>query len=70
MESQSIHPSVVKGKTKHEKVNTAKPYKNKGGKLAKKQARLNSRRNAHSATIKDPKNALAFKAPGSMKQGS
>ena len=40
--------------------------------LRKVQAKLNARRNAHAATIKDPKvtNPAAFKAPGSMKRAS
>ena len=51
---------------------TTKPYKRQGkGKLGKRQARLNDRRNAHSATLKSPHvNPAAFRVPGSMKQGS
>lgn len=36
--------------------------------LRKREARLNARRNAHSATIKQVKNPAAFKQPGSMKR--
>lgn len=70
MADRSIHQRVVNGVTFHEKVNTAKPYKG-GGKLARKQARLSTRRNDHSATIKSlPRNVpeTAFRAPGSMNE--
>lgn len=50
---------------------TTKPYKRQGkGKLGKKMAKLNARRNAHAATLKSlPSNVnpMAFKTPGSMK---
>lgn len=51
---------------------TTKPYKSGKGKLAKRMTRLNLRRNSHAATINDKsvKNPLAFRTPGSMKQGS
>lgn len=68
---RSIHPRVVGGTTKHEKVNTCKPYKSGGGALYKHQAELGRRRNAHSATLKSlpsQMNPGAFRTPGSMNQ--
>lgn len=69
MKSLSIHPRVRDGRTAHEKVNTAKPWKG-GGKLAYAQKHLGERRVAHSATIKSLPNTVnpaSFRAPGSMK---
>jgi len=68
-EQLSIHPRVVKGRTFHEKVNTAKTWKGRG-KLKKKREHLNLRRIAHSETLHSlpaSTNQLGFKAPGSMK---
>jgi hypothetical protein len=62
-ENESIHPSAYRPVK-----NTSKPWRRQGkGKLGKKQARLNARRNAHSATIRGIKQPLAYKTPGSMK---
>lgn len=66
---RSIHPRVVGGRQRYDKINTAKPYKG-GGKLARAQRVLNIRRNSHSLTLKSlpsQSNPMAFKAPGSMK---
>lgn len=66
MESLSIHPRNWPKIGNGVKVDTSKPYKG-GGKLAKKQARLNARRLDHSATLKTPGvKPEAYKSPGSM----
>jgi len=70
MDSVSIHPRVVKGRTVYDKVNTAKPYKRVGkGKLGKAQAALTRRRTAHAATLASLPlgERMAFRTPGSMK---
>lgn len=67
MENWSIHPRNWPG-VHGEKKDTSKPHKG-GGKLAKKQARLSTRRLAHSATLKTPGiKPEGFKTPGSMNQ--
>ncbi len=66
MDSLSIHPRVKNGRQQFDKVNTSKPYKSGGGKLAKRMANLSRRRNAHSATIRT--NPLGYKTPGSMNE--
>lgn len=64
----SIHPRVA---LQGPKKNTCKPRNNnRKGKLAKAQAKLGMRRNAHAATIKIVKDPMAFKTPGSMRQQS
>lgn len=63
-----MHPGVVNGRRVHPKTNTSRPYKSAKGKLGKHQKRLGNRRSAHSATIRNVKQPLAFKTPGSMKQ--
>jgi len=67
MSDLSIHPRNWPNIGTGEVKNTAKPH-NGGGKLAKRQAWLNARRNDHSLTIKNIKNPAAFKTPGSMNE--
>lgn len=56
------------------KKNTCAPRNpNRKGSLAKREKRLNERRLSHSQTLRSlpaNQNPLAFKAPGSMKQGT
>lgn len=69
MDSLSIHPRVVNGRTEHRKVNTAKPHKG-GGKLARKMHKLHTRRLDHAAIVKrlPPAQALGYRTPGSMNE--
>ncbi len=65
-QSVSIHPRVVKGRTVHPKVNTAKPT----SRTTKAEKNL-QRRRADFDTMKGrlaPQDALAYKRPGSMKK--
>jgi len=69
MESQSIHPRVVNGRTVHKKVNTCIGT----GINRKAQKNLARRRLDHAMTLKSlPSNAnpAAYKTPGSMKLSS
>lgn len=71
MESLSIHPRNWKDGNRITK-DTSKPKGTRAKKLDRKHARLNARQRDREATIKSPqvKNAMAFKMPGSMRQGS
>ena len=64
----SIHPGVVGGRRVHDLETSTKPYKSGGGKLFKKQRRLNIRQMAWNSTIKSAGvDAAAFIKPNSMK---
>jgi hypothetical protein len=70
IESRSIHPRVEGRRTVHDKVDTSRPHKG-GGKLAKKQAKLNKRQIEHAAILRrlpSNTNPNAFRMPGSMKK--
>ena len=69
MESMSIHPRVVGGTTRYEKVNTCKPCKDQSkGSLGQRLKNRKRRRDDHAGTIaRNPSGAAAYKEPGSMK---